>query len=332
MIHAINYFLLSLSVVIFLSFVNVLPQKKADADSSYASYHQKVILAETFIAKEDFDAALKVYKDIFKTYDYILLREYQLATQLAIKLDKDEEAALFLTRGIEGGWTKKAIKKNQLLKNWLDTEKGQVLMLDYDKFHEGFKQGVNDTLSSQVHEMFKRDQKLALKALFRLSSASQDKYAEKKFAPHSEKQMEQLLRIINEVGYPGAKHIGNDMWMSIILSHHNSISQNYAKADTLFLHLRPLLKEAIDKGEMLPVDFAFIEEWRFATMTVPSEVSYGFLEAPFKDSLTKTDSLRAAIGLRSVQLRNDLVDVQNKTGIDMYLFGAPWVDGKIELR
>lgn len=330
MIQMYNYILLVIFTVGLLHFSNELPQKKGAA-YSYTQYHQKVILAEAFMAKEVLDSALVIYKDIFKTYDYVLLREYQLATQLAIKLEKDEEAALFLRGGIETGWTKKSIKNNQIVKTWLDSEDGKVLR-DYDKYREGFEQGVNDTLAAQVHDMFKKDQKLAIKALLRLSSASQDKYAEKKFAPHSEKQMAQLLSILNQVGYPGGKIIGNDMWMSIILSHHNSISQKYALADTLYPHLRPLLIDAIDKGEMQPVDFAFIEEWRMATMTEPSEVSYGFLEAPFEDNLVKTDSLRAAIGLRSVKLRNDLVDVQNKTGIDMYLFGAPWVDGKIEMR
>ncbi|MDN3643336.1 hypothetical protein QWY87_11525 [Lutimonas halocynthiae] len=331
MVQMYNYILLLMFLIGSLHFSNVLTQKNSDK-YSYTQYHQKVILAETFVAREALDSALVVYKDIFKTYDYVLLREYQLATQLAIKLKKDEEAALFLRGGIETGWTKKSIKNNELLKPWLDTQDGKAILLDYDKYHESFEQGVNDTLAAKVHDMFKRDQKLAIKALFKLSSASQDKYAEKKFAPHSEKQMAQLLIILNQVGYPGGRLIGNDMWMSIILSHHNSISQKYVQKDTLYPQLRPLLIEAIDRGEMQPVDFAFIEEWRMATMTEPSEVSYGFLEAPFAKSLTKTDSLRAAIGLRSVQLRNDLVEVQNKTGIDMYLFGSPWVDGKIEMR
>ena len=331
MVQIYNYILFILFVVASLPFVHESPLKKS-ASNSYAGYHQKVIQAEVFIAKEDFDAALVVYNDIFKTYDYVLLREYQLATQLAIKLKKDAEAAIFLRRGIETGWTKKSIKNNELLKTWLDTDSGKAILLDYDKYREGFEMGINDTLAAKVYDMFKTDQKIAIKALFRLSSASQDKYAEKKFAPHSEKQMAQLLIILNQVGYPGGKLIGNDMWMSIILSHHNSISLKYVQADTLYPNLRPLLIEAIDKGEMRPVDFAFIEEWRMATMTEPSEVSYGFLEAPFQENLMKTDSLRAKISLRSVQLRNDLVDVQSKTGIDMYLFGAPWVDGKIEMR
>ena len=148
-------------------------------DNSYSVYHQKVILAETLLANEDLDAALAIYEDIFRTYDYVFLREYQLATQIAIKLEK-EEAVLFLRKGMEAGWTKKSIRKNDLLKGWLANDQGKAIMLDYDTYHKRFLQGINDTLRTQVHEMFKKDQKLALKALFRLSSSAQDKFAEKK--------------------------------------------------------------------------------------------------------------------------------------------------------
>ena len=300
-------------------------------DNSYSVYHQKVILAETLLANEDLDAALDIYEDIFRTYDYVFLREYQLATQIAIKLEK-EEAVFFLRKGMEAGWTKKSIRKNDLLKGWLANDQGKALMLDYDTYHKRFLQGINDTLRTQVHEMFKKDQKLALKALFRLSSSAQDKFAEKKFAPHSEHQMHDLEFILDKIGYPGERIIGNNFWMSTILSHHNSISQAYVLADSLYLKLRPKLFHALKKGDMSPQEFALIDEWRMATLTNPTEVSYGFLKAPYALQLEKTDSLRATIGLRSVRLRNQLVEVEEKTGIDLYLFGSPWVDGKIELR
>lgn len=183
-----------------------------------------------------------------------------------------------------------------------------------------------------VHDMFKRDQKLALKALFKLSSSSQDAYAEKKFAPNSEKQMQALVVILEQVGYPGEKIVGNSIWMSTILSHHNSISQAYSITDSLYIKLRPKLLQALKKGEMSPEEFALVDEWRIATLTDPTEVSYGFLEPPISDQLSSTDSLRTAIGLRSVRLRNQLVELEEKTGLNMYLFGSPWVEGKIELR
>ena len=76
-------------------------------------------------------------------------------------------------------------------------------------------------------------------ALFRIGSKSQDNYAENKFAPHSEQQISELRDILLEIGYPGEKLIGNDYWVSTILSHHNSISQAYNKKDRLYPELKP---------------------------------------------------------------------------------------------
>ena len=140
--------------------------------------------------------------------------------------------------------------------------------------------------------------------------------------------MHDLEFILDKIGYPGERIIGNNFWMSTILSHHNSISQAYVLADSLYLKLRPKLSHALNKGDMSPQEFALIDEWRMATSTNPTEVSYGFLKAPYALQLEKTDSLRATIGLRSVRLRNQLVEVEEKTGIDLYLFGSPWADGK----
>ena len=272
------------------------------------------------------------HNNLFDNYDFVFVREYKIATQLAVILNRSDVALEFLKKGIIAGWDKKSISKNNFLSDFLERESSKELMSIYQDLHLAYEQQLNDSLKNQVHDMFKRDQKLAIKALFKLSSTAQDKYAEKKFAPHSEKQMADLKKILNEFGYPGEKIVGNEVWMSTILSHHNSISQAYAEKDTLYAGIRPMLIQAIIKGEMAPIEFALIDEWSIATITEPSEVSYGFLEAPFAGQVHKTDSLRAAINLRSVSIRNALVDVEEKTGINMYLSGDPWVEGKIALR
>ena len=299
---------------------------------NYSEYHVKVIEAEVFIADENFQEALDIYNQLFDNYDFVFVREYKIATQLAVLLNQTDAALEFLNKGILAGWDKKSISKNKLLSGVLEQKSGKEFMSHYKDLHVTYEEQTNDSLKNQVHDMFKRDQKLAIKALFKLSSKSQDKYAEKKFAPHSETQMSDLKTILKQIGYPGEKIIGNDIWMSTILSHHNSISKAYVEKDTLYPIVRPKLLQAIERGEMAPVEFAMIDEWRFATMTDPTEVSYGFLEAPYVGQVNKTDSLRAAIGLRSIELRNLLVDVEGKTSINMYLFGGPWVEGKIVLR
>jgi len=329
----IQYFKFILLVFILNSFG--MSESKLSSDSvhkNYKEYHVKVTEAEVFIADENFQAALDIYTHLFDSYDFIFVREYKIATQLAVLLNQSDTALELLKKGILAGWDKKSINKNKLLSGVLEQKNGKALMSQYEDLRVTYEKQTNDSLKNQVHDMFKRDQKLAIKALFRLGSKSQDKYAEKKFAPHSEGQMNDLKIILRQIGYPGEKIIGNEIWMSTILSHHNSISMAYVQKDSLYPKLRPTLLQAIERGELAPIEFAMIDEWRFATMTNPTEVSYGFLEAPIEGQVKKTDSLRAALGLRSIELRNLLVDAEEKSGIHMYLFGSPWVDGKIVLR
>ena len=202
---------------------------------------------------------------------------------------------------------------------------------EYDSLHEIYLSGLNLEVKEQVHEMFKKDQKKALGALFRIGQKSKRRYSEKKFAPHSEQQLEELEHIIDTYGYPGERLIGNDLWGSVILSHHNSISVNYNSKDTIYDQLRPKLLKALEKGEISPYEFAQIEDWRTAALNDHELTSFGFLGTiPDHEVLETVNKNRANIGLRSIGLRNKLIDVEKETGINLYL-PKGWQNEKISV-
>jgi hypothetical protein len=181
--------------------------------------------------------------------------------------------------------------------------------------------------------MFKKDQKMAIKALFRIGQKAKNRYYEEKFAPHSEHQMAHLIEILNKDGYLGEQLINNDYWLSTVLSHHNSISSNYNKPDTLFNYIRPKLLKALDDGQISPFEFALIENWKIAAESNHGQPSYGYLGPTLdSNSIELANSLRTKIGLRRIELRNQLVDIQKETGIDFYLPGNPWQNGKISIN
>ena len=177
--------------------------------------------------------------------------------------------------------------------------------------------------------MFKKDQRKALGAFIRIGDKSRDRYAEKKFAPHSESQLQQLKTILDQKGYPGEKLIGNSLWASVILSHHNSISLAYNSKDTLYTGLKPQLKEALSRGEMSPYELAQIEDWRTAALSGHEKTTYGYLGRISDDNdMFNVNNNRSEIGLRSVELRNQLIDVEDKLGLNLYL-PKGWQDGRI---
>jgi hypothetical protein len=144
----------------------------------------------------------------------------------------------------------------QLLKEYSEWAK---MVSEYDSLHKTYLSRLNPQIKEQVHEMFKKDQKKALGALFRIGQKSKRRYSEKKFAPHSEHQLEKLEQILND-------------------------------------------------HEL---------------------TSYGFLGTIPDGTVFETiNKNRANIGLRSIDLRNNLIDVENETGINLHL-PKGWQNGKI---
>ncbi len=306
---------------------NRLPKKV-----EYRTYHSHVVTAETYIASENYADALEVYNGLFEKYEFVFLRDYQIATQLALFLEKEQEATRLLIEGIKSGWTEKSINKNNFLDQFRKSGSWKTIQKEYPRLHDTFMSSLDLTLRNRVMEMYKKDQKKAIGALFKLSSKAQDKYAETKFAPHSEKQINEVIDILSKSGYPGEKFIGTEIWMSTILSHHNSISKEYNKKDTLYLSLKPKLMLALQKGEISAFSYVMIEEWYRSVVEDDDLPTYGILDGPLQQDLASTNELRAASYIRSIDVHNKLVEIEEKTGMNFYLGGHPWDKGKIEIK
>ena len=318
-----------LFILLSISFLTYLQAKE---NRDYTRYHQQVVAAETLIAAENYSAALQVYEELFDSYSFIFLRDYQIATQLALLLEEEQKAMRFLKKGISSGWKMRSIKRNKFLRQLRENEDWKSIKKQYRSLHEQYEATLNQALRKRVKKMFSKDQWKAIGALFTFSSKAQDRYAEKKFAPHSEKQLAKFSDILEQYGYPGERLIGNDFWMSTILSHHNSISQRYGEQDMLYPMLKPKLKEALKKGQMSAFEFALIEEWSRATKDDSTRSIYGILDGPNQANLTKVNKLRKTVYLRSIEVHNKLVEIEEKTGMDFYLEGHPWMGGRIEVK
>ncbi|MEZ4886979.1 MAG: hypothetical protein R3E32_19775 [Chitinophagales bacterium] len=314
--------------IFIFSMVNAIAGEKQD----YAIYHQQVIEAEKLIGSEKYSDALQVYESLFDNYDFVFLREYQIATQLALFLEDKTKAKKYLRQGILAGWKLKSIKRNKYISQLKKEEDWNSIKTEYRVLRHQYESNLNEELQKQVKKMFSKDQWKAIGALFTFSSDAQDRYAEKKFAPHSEKQMAESINIIESYGYPGEKLVGNYYWMSTILSHHNSISQEYVQQDTLYLYLKPKLVNALKNGQISPFELALIDEWYHCVKNDRETSMYGILEPPSQSELSKSNELRAAIYMRPIEVRNQLVDIEKKTGMDFYLNGGPWIEGKVEIR
>ncbi|WP_149304171.1 hypothetical protein [Pareuzebyella sediminis] len=305
---------------------------KSKAQENYLNYHSKVIECEQLIVEEKYTSAINIFDSLFKQYDFLFLRDIKVAAELSA-FEKDYKSGLKFTKlGIKAGWTLESIKKNDNLRSLREQPEWARIMSTYDSLHNIYLSRLNVQIKEQVHDMFKKDQKKALAALLRIGQKAKRRYSERKFAPHSEHQLEKLEQILNEYGYPGERLIGNNLWSSVILSHHNSISVDYNSKDTLYAQLRPKLLNSLKKGEISPYELAQIEDWRIAALNNHELTSYGFLGSiPDNSELNKVNRNRSEIGLRSIELRNNLIDIEKSTGLNLYV-PKGWQNGEIKIE
>lgn len=294
---------------------------------NFINYHFKITNAENSISEEKFEKALSIYDEIIQEYHFIFLRDYKIASQLALYIDKKDKALNYIKKGIIGGWELDELKKNKILVKYLNNTDWKNIENEYEYLHNQYLKKINPQIRTKVEFMFNEDQKIAYQAAQIEDEIEQEKFIIERFPSHSEKQMKKLIRILKIHGYPGELLIGNDFWMSTILSHHNSISEDYVKKDTLYTFIKPKLFQALSKGQISPYEFAMIEDWKKAVTSDSEEHGYGFINSPNESNLSKVNDLRKKIGLRSVELRNNLVDLELKTDMSFYL--PDWLDGKI---
>ena len=314
-------------ILIVSNFYTLLAQTQAN----YLDYHRDIIKAEELIAAEKYTEALAVFEGVFAAYDFVFLRDYKVAAQLTLFLNDKEKTFHWLKTGIEHGLTLKEIQRNTLLQSLRHEAAWKMLQSQYATLQKSYSESLNQSIRTEVQDMFKRDQQLAFANLFIIGKKAKERFLHKKFIPQSEQQLARLNEIINQYGYPGEKLIGNWTWMSTILSHHNSISTEYVRQDTIYPALKPRLTAAILAGELSPYDYAIIEDWYVAVKSDRKEAAFGYLNTLTEAELPKSNELRQNIGMRSIAIRNRLVDIQAKTGIDFYLAGSFWNVGKIDV-
>ncbi|MBR09948.1 MAG: hypothetical protein CMP48_19960 [Rickettsiales bacterium] len=312
--------------------ITLIPSIHLNQQPDYTNYHREVLRIEELIAEKQFEMALDAYDKLFDKYQFVFLREYKIAAQLAAHLGDEYRTFEYLGFGVASGWTLEGIKKHDKLKYLKRNPRWSDLELSYAALRQDYEYRINDSLRQVVKNLSKEDQKMAWNYLFRPSEKSKNKFIENVAIPISERHVNHLTNIIKTHGYPGEQIIGNSVWASTILGHHNSLSPEYQLADKLYPTLKPILLEAIKRGEMNPYDYAIIEDWYLSVKSDRQIKSYGIINPLTQEDFDRSNEMRSDLNIRSIELRNKLIEVEIMTGIDLHLGHGSWVRGKIIAR
>lgn len=300
---------------VFLIFFSVRAQ-------DYQRYHNTCREIERLLLEENLEGAMGKYLKLESQYTFIFKKDLKVALQLAYRLGDSPSFERLARLTFSQGWDWKRAKKE--LKDNPDFAAGMAVQLKTIAKQSQPSQVPHPDVRRRVKQLFIQDQWQALGALFTFSPQRQSRYAEGRIAPDAKKRVLEIWQIVEEIGYPGEMLIGNAVWSSTLFSHYNSISEGFAKKDTLYPAMRGILKAEIWAGRISPFEFALIDNWYQSVSSGRAVESYGILEgAVSESSLITVDRNRVSIGLPDVSTYNELLEWQEKTGIKLF-FSHAW--------
>jgi hypothetical protein len=306
-----------------LVLLTLIPILCSGQTNNYFDYNNEIIKAEEYIVAGQFIKSIKIYRDLTDAYRHVFLRDIKIAAQLSAYTNDTDNLFYFLEKGMKKGWSSKEIMKTETLKKFKDDSRWKELKDNQDQFEKEFKSSINLKLSMEIKKMFAEDQKRAIRVALTPVKKWRESYTNRKFVPNNRLQVRRINQIIDQVGYPGEKVIGDKSWATVIISHNEH--------DTIYNELQPKLYKSLREGELSPIDLAIIETWRIVVDTDRKEKGFVIWnETISKSDEAKADSLRQSIGLRNIELNNSLIQKEKELKMKFYL--SPFHGGLITVK
>jgi hypothetical protein len=163
-------------LAIFFCLIPIIPLLglQTNEEQDYRIYHQQILEVEKLISDEKFEEAFYLLEQVFNSYNFVFVKDYKIAAQLALYLEKKEKAFQYIKTGIAAGWQLKALKKNVFLAKLRKEPDWNTIERAYPDLHKEHLVKIDKSTGENVQKMFKNDQWKALGALLRISDKAQD--------------------------------------------------------------------------------------------------------------------------------------------------------------
>lgn len=307
----------------FLLLLFFLPVFCSAQAPNYLAYHQQITQAEEHLVARQFPESLKIYHQLTTTYPHVFLRDLKVASQLAAYTKDTANLYFFLEKAMRKGWTAKQFLKRETLRPLKSEERFKKLLASESQLKKEFENSIHLPLRTEIKQMLAADQKRALRVALTPGKKWREQYTTKKFVPQNRAQVRRVNQIIDQVGYPGEKIIGDHSWATVLISHNEH--------DSIYQQLRPKLYAVLERGEISAIELAIVESWRRVVDTNGQDQAFVIWEQEISsEQAAHADSLRSSIGLRSIALNNQLLDLEKELKMKFYL--SPSHGGRIIVK
>ncbi len=289
---------------------------------NYIEYHRSILQIEEYVLVDAYAPALVLFDSLFEQYEFVYAIDCFTAAQLATLEAKPTQAFFFLEKGILRGLSWDLIAENGIL-NPLQSEKEWLkLKAAYPELRMKYENSIDQELCREVQKLYEID--LAKTEELKAASLVWEQIVYPQWRKQVRRNMEVLLAMIKEKGFPGEKIIGLDECLGVdydmaamppklpVIGRNVLLNSKMAFLMTVHYFSDPhqdfndLLLEEVKKGNLPPGHYAAINDFQ-AKYGKQKYGDYEYYNQWHKDdrakrrSIKKVNKRRAAIGLGSYQ-------------------------------
>lgn len=273
----------------------------------FMAYYQGTNSAKRAIIKGDYNTALDEYQTTFEAFDFAFARDTYNALQLACFIENPVRVAYFTRRAIRQGITYDRLKQTSFLQKFITADFFKKIEIEKDSLYEAYQASLNANLRKEIVDMFAEDQ--AVRERYYKAILFKRKKIGKEWEALNLQQVERIMEITKEYGFPGERLIGIDLGTM----HPKIMSSNLSAGMpiVLFIHhysqpnpsFDNFLLEEVKKGNLYNEHFATICDFQavFGNGKFPNFGYLAFKKKPMNMPEDKFIEKRASIGLMTIQ-------------------------------
>lgn len=274
------------------------------AQADYFEYYQQVNKAKLLAAENQNDEAARLYKTTFEKFPFRFARDCVNAVEISSVTPNDSATAYFMAAALKQGIPLAYFAQSPKLANFRATENWKELSDKAASFRQTYEASINPEIRDEINSMFAADQAIR-KRFYHWSNYWQRPFLGAKWKRLNTQQVERMMQITEEYGFPGEKLIGIDL-----PEHHEKIEAHQFSAGMpiiLFIHhysqpnasFDSTLVEEVKKGNLNNEHFATICDYEahFGKNRYPNFGYYGLRLWPKNMSKSAFDAQRKKIQL-----------------------------------
>lgn len=256
----------TIKILLLLSYCQV-----AIAQHNYLEYHSEINKAEELFTHERFHESLTKYDSVFQKFEYVFLKDYIIAAQIAILSGENTKATEWLKIALSQGYDCNCLNRISVFKDYIKSDQWKDLAANDVNLKTQYQKNINLDLHYEFHHRYKQEQE---------SKGQRKKYVSIVYSNYF-----RIKSLMDSIPFPSERIIGIDDESIFPTSSggklRNCEASNSKVIPTLLHYDNPItdigfkkFEEAIISGHLHPRQFAYIYSFETNYVSRLSENKY----------------------------------------------------------